>query len=82
MKNTNSSKFEGAIRRIGWLMLHRDYDLARHHLNRVLKHYDELTLIEQDVVTEQRLQLYCTYTFRCPKPAYVPPLPPLPPIAE
>lgn len=52
------SKYEAIIRYIGIKMINREKELAKHHMKRLLKHYDELSDVEKEVVDEQRIVLF------------------------
>ena len=53
------TRFEGVIRHIAIQLAHRNKASAKHHLNRILSYYDQMTADEQDVVTALRLRIYC-----------------------
>ena len=53
------TKFEGIIRYIAICLVNRNKKSAKHHLNRILPYYDQMTPAEQDVVTALRLRIYC-----------------------
>lgn len=51
-------KYESIIRRIAVLSANRQKKLARHHMRRILPHYDEMTDIEKEVVDALKLKLF------------------------
>ena len=53
------TRFEGVIRRIAVCVVNRDKNLAKHHMKRILPHYDEMSDIEKEVVDELKLRLFC-----------------------
>ena len=55
----NQTKFESIIRYIAFQLVHRKKASAKHHLDRILPYYDQMTATEQDVVTALRLRIYC-----------------------
>lgn len=55
----NKTRFEGIIRHIAFQLVNRNKASAKHHLNRILPYYDQMTAAEQDVVTALRLRIYC-----------------------
>ena len=52
-------KFESVIRRIAVLTANREKNLAKHHMKRILPHYDEMTDVEKEVVDELKLKIFC-----------------------
>jgi hypothetical protein len=52
-------KYEGTIRHIAVLLANREKDKAKHHIKRILPHYDNMTAVEQEVVDELRLRIFC-----------------------
>lgn len=52
-------KYEGVIRHIAVCLANRDKARAKHHINRILPHYDDMTAVEQEVVDELRLRIFC-----------------------
>jgi hypothetical protein len=58
-RNPMKTKFEGIIRYIAICLVNRNKKSAKHHLNRILPYYDQMTPAEQDVVTALRLRIYC-----------------------
>ena len=53
------TRFEGVIRRIAVCVVNREKELAKHHMKRILPHYDEMSDIEKEVVDELKLRLFC-----------------------
>lgn len=58
-KPTNPTKYEGVIRHIAVCLANRQKDKAKHHLNRILPHLNDMTAEEEFVVNELRLRIYC-----------------------
>ena len=52
-------KYEGVIRHIAVCLVNREKDKAKHHIKRILPHYDDMTDIEKEVVDELRLRIFC-----------------------
>lgn len=51
-------KYEKAIRRIAVYSANREKALAKHHMKRLLKHYDDMTDLEKEVTDELRLVIF------------------------
>lgn len=49
------TKYENCIKAIARMMVERRYSAARHHISRLMKHYDEMTDTEIEVVEELRI---------------------------
>ena len=52
-------KFEGIIRHIAVQLANRNKASAKHHMNRILPHYNEMTDVEKEVVDALRLRIFC-----------------------
>lgn len=52
-------KYEKAIRKIAVYVVNREKDLAKHHMKRLLKHYDDMSDVEKEVADELRLRIFC-----------------------
>lgn len=49
------TKYEDCIKAIARMIVERRYATARHHILRLMKHYDEMTDAETEVVEELRI---------------------------
>ena len=49
------AKYESIIKVIARMMVERRYESARHHIKRLMKHYDDMTDVEIEVVEELRV---------------------------
>lgn len=49
------NKYEDCIKAVARMMVERRYATARHHILRLMKHYDEMTDAEIEVVEELRI---------------------------
>ena len=49
------TKHEDCIKAVAKMMVERRYTTARHHISRLMKHYDEMTDAEIEVVEELRI---------------------------
>ena len=49
------TKYEDCIKAVARMIVERRYATARHHISRLMKHYDEMTDAEIEVVEELRI---------------------------
>ena len=49
------TKYESAIKAVARMMVERKYESARHHIKRLIKHYNDMTDVEIEVVEELRI---------------------------
>ena len=49
------AEYENCIQAIARMMVERRYTAAKHHISRLMKHYDEMTDAEIEVVEELRI---------------------------
>lgn len=49
------TKYESVIKAIARMMVERRYESARHQIKRLMKHYDDMTDVEIEVIEELRI---------------------------
>ena len=58
MSEYKKTKYEATIKLIARLMTEGQYETAQRFINRLMKHYDDMTEVEKEVVDEQRLYAF------------------------
>ena len=54
----SKTKYENTIKLIARLMTEGQYKTAQRFINRLMKHYDDMTEVEKEVVEDQRLYAF------------------------
>ena len=58
MSEYKKTKYEATIKLIARLMTEGQYKTAQRFINRLMKHYDDMTEVEKEVIDEQRLYAF------------------------
>ena len=58
MSEYKKTKYEATIKLIARLMTEGQYKTAQRFINRLMKHYDDRTEVEKEVVEDQRLYAF------------------------
>ena len=58
MSEYKKTKYEATIKLIARLMTEEQYKTAQRFINRLMKHYDDMTEVEKEVIDEQRLYAF------------------------
>ena len=58
MSEYKKTKYEATIKLIARLMTEGQYKTAQRFINRLMKHYDDMTEVEKEVVEDQRLYAF------------------------
>ena len=58
MSEYKKTKYEATIKLIARLMTEGQYKTAQRFINRLTKHYDDMTEVEKEVVEDQRLYAF------------------------
>ena len=58
MSEYKKTKYEATTKLIAKLMTEGQYKTAQRFINRLMKHYDDMTEVEKEVIDEQRLYAF------------------------